>query len=93
MDLCSFSNLVLGSSWLYLSSLRRLVSAVSAGHCTRHDCGDDVGCTDEVGDGNNDVHTAGAAAGGTVASGLDDGFASGLSLSLFSERRLDFLTE
>ncbi len=67
----------------YSSSLRRLVSAVSAG----------LGCVDEVGGGNDDVRTAGFAAGGTVASGLDDGFASGLSLSLFSERRQDFLTE
>ena len=31
--------------------------------------------------------------GGTTASSSDDGFASGLALSLFSERRLDFFTE
>jgi hypothetical protein len=62
---------------------------VSAGRCIRRDCVDGVGCTDEVGDGNDDVCPVGA----TAASGLNDGFASGLSLSLFSERRLDFLTE
>jgi hypothetical protein len=96
VDLCSFSNRGLGSSWLYpwySSSLRRLVSAVSAGCCIRRDCVDDVGCIDEVDDGNDDVRPAGAAAVGSVASGLDDVFASGFSLSLSSERRLDFLTE
>ena len=90
--MCSFSNLGLGSSWLYLwysSSLRRLVSAVSAGCCARRDCVDDVGCVDEFDDGNADIRSADAVA----ASALDDGFASGLSVSLFSDRRLDFLTE
>ncbi len=93
MDLCSFSNLGRGSScWMYpwySSSLRRLVSAVSAGRCIRRDCVNDVGCVDEV------EGAAGAVwpADGTSASGSDDAFASGLSLSLFSERRLDFLTE
>ena len=96
MDLYSFSNRGLDSSWLYpwyLSSLRRLVSDVSADRCIRRDCVDDVGCTDEVEDGNDDICPACAAAGAAVASTLDDGFASGLSLSLFSDRRLDFLTE
>ena len=63
---------------------------MSAGRCIRRDCVDGVGCTDEVGDGgNDDVCPADA----TAVSGLDDDLASGLSLSLFSERRLDFLTE
>ena len=66
---------------------------MSAGRCIRRDCVDGVGCTDEVDDGNDGVRPAGAAASGTVASGLDDVFASGLPLSLFSERHLDFLTE
>ena len=88
MDLYSFSNRGLDSSWLYWwysSCLRRLVSAVSAGRCIRRDCVDDVGCVDEVDDGYDDVRLADVAAGNTVASGLDDGFASGLSLS--SSRR------
>ena len=96
MDLYSFSNRGLDSSWLYpwcSSCLRRLVSAVTDGRWVRRGCAADVGCIDEVDDGNDDVCPAGAAAGGAVASGLDDGFASGLSLSLFSDRRLDFLTE
>ena len=89
MDLCLFSNRSLGSSWLYpwySSSLHRLVSTVSAGRCIRRDCVDDVGCVDEV-------EGAVCPACGTTACGSDDAFASGLSLSLFSERRLDFLTE
>ena len=71
--MCSFSNLGLGSSWLYLwysSSLRRLDSAVPAGCCSRRDCVDDVGCVDEVDDGNADVCSADAVA----SSALDDGF-------------------
>ena len=90
--MCSFSDFGLGSSWLYpwySSSMRRLVSAVSAGHCIRRDCVDDVGCVDEV------KSAAGAVcpACGTTASGSDDAFASGMSLSLLSNRRLDFLTK
>ncbi len=54
---------------------------------------DGVGCTDKVDDGNGSVFSAGNAASGTVTSCSDDGFVSGLALSLFSERRLDFLTE
>ena len=86
---CSFSNLGRGSSWLYpwySSSLRRLVSAVSAGRCIRRDCVDDIGCVDEV------EGAAGAVcpASGTTASDSDDAFASGMSLSLLSNRRLDF---
>ncbi len=62
---------------------------MSAGRCIRRDCVDDVCCVDEV------ECAAGAVcpAGGTTASGSDDAFASGLSLFLFSDRRLDFLTE
>ena len=63
---------------------------MSAGRCIRRDRVDDVGCVDEVEGADGDVCPA---IGGTVDSGLDDGFASGLSSSLFSERRLDFLTE
>ncbi len=88
----SFSNLGLGSSRLYpwySSSLRRLVSAVSAGRCIRRDCVDDVGCADEV----EGAIGAVSSAGGTAASCSNDAFASGLSLSFFSDRRLDFLTE
>ena len=66
---------------------------MSASRCIRRDCIDDVGCVDEVESADGDVCPAGATAGGTVDSGLDDGLASSLSLSLFSERRLDFLTE
>ena len=92
MDLCSPSNRGLGSSRLYSwrsSSLRRLVSAVSAGCCVRRDRVDDVDCADEV-EGAADT---GCPAVATTASGSDDAFASGLSPSLFSDRRLDFLTE
>ena len=63
---------------------------MSAGRCVRRDCVDDVGCVDEVVEG-----AAGAVcpAGGTTASDSGDAFASGLSFSPFSDRRLDFLTE
>ena len=63
---------------------------MSAGRCIRRDCVDDVGCVDEV-----EVATGAVCpAGGTTASGSDDAFfASGLLLSHFSDRRLDFLTE
>ena len=63
--------------------------AVSADCCIRRDCVDDVGCAYEV----EGAASTCCPAGSTTASGSDDGFASGLSLSLFSERRLDFLTE
>ena len=62
---------------------------MSAGGCIRRDRVDDVGCVDEV----EGTAGTGCPAGGTTASGSDDAFATGLSLSLFSDRRLDFLTE
>ena len=62
---------------------------MSAGCCIRRDFVDDVGCAYEV----EGAASTCCPAGSTTASGSDDGFASGLSLSLFSERRLDFLTE
>ena len=55
---------------------------MSAGRCIRRDCVDDVGRVDEVEGAANAVRPAG----GTTASGSDDAFASGLSLSLFSDR-------
>ena len=64
-----------------------------ADRCAQSGCVASVGCTDNVVDDNGSVCSAGATAGGTIASSSDDGFASGLALSLFSERRLDFLTE
>jgi hypothetical protein len=62
---------------------------VSAGRCIRRNCVDDVGCVDEV-EGPDGAVCPDC---GTTASGSNDAYASGLSLSLFSERRLDFLTE
>ncbi len=50
---------------------------------------DVLGCDDE----SDDDAGAGCPAGGRTASGSDDAFASGLLLSIFSDRRLDFLTE
>ncbi len=53
-------------SWFLLAvPVVVLLLPVSAGRCIRRDCVDDVGCIDEVEDG-NDV----CPAGGTVASGL-----------------------
>jgi hypothetical protein len=63
------------------------------GRCVRRDCVADVGCTDDVTDGDGAVCSAGDAAVGATASDSVDGFASALALSLFSERRLNFLTE
>ncbi len=48
-----------------------------------------TGCDDE----SDDDAGAGCPDGGRTASGLDDTLALGLSSSLFSDRRLDFLTE
>ena len=62
---------------------------MSAGCCIRRDCVDDVRCADEV----EGAAGTGCPADGTTVSGSDDAFTSGLSLSLFSDRRLDFLTE
>ena len=56
-----------------------------ASRCVRRGCV----ASDDVADGNGAVSLAG----GTTASSSDDAFALGLVLSLFSERRLDFLTE
>ena len=61
------------------------------GRCVRRDLVADVVYTDDCSDGNGAVCSAGAAAGGTTASGTVDGFASALALLLFSERRLNFL--
>ena len=66
----------------YSSSLRRLVCTVSADCCIRRDCVDDVGCADEV----EGAAGNGCLTDGTTASGSDD------ALSLFSDRRMDFLT-
>jgi hypothetical protein len=78
---------------IVLLSLRRIVSAVFVGRFARRDCVADVGCTVDGTDGNDAVCSAGTAAGGAIVSESDDGFTSALTLSLFSERRLDFLTE
>ena len=52
---------------------------MSVCRCVRRDLVADVGCTDDCTDENGTVCSAGAAAGGTTASGSVDGFASALA--------------